>query len=433
MTTLYESRKRGRRDAADAVYLAELEAPQKGRRIYFDRHNTAPRGFGVRVSAAGTVAFVLRYQNAEGRDRLLTIGEWGAWSLAAAREEANERRRDIDRGADILEQRRQERTDLSVAEVVKRYCADRVEHLATAGAVRAMLDRHLVCALGVQKINKVSRGEIRALVRALATTHPRQAGKVLVYIKQLFEYAEDEGIIEGNPVASLKPSKLGQGLPARSRGRVLDDDEIRGLWHGAESSGMHKLTALALKLVLVTAQRPGEVVGMRWDEIYGGLWIIPAARRQKTNTPLSVPLTETAISLLDAARAEAERLGKRYTRTGEYVFELRAGQPLKVNGLDHAASGFAKQLGNKDKSDWGHWRPHDLRRTARTGMATERVDETVAELTIGHTRKGIAAVYDLHRYDPEKREALETWERRLQRIITATEDEEVDAVTSVAG
>ena len=64
------------------------------------------------------------------------------------------------------------------------------------------------------------------------------------------------------------------------------------------------------------------------------------------------------------------------------------------------------------------WRPHDLRRTVRTGLAAAGVTETVAELTIGHTRKGIAAVYDLHRYDREKRSALEAWERRLLHLVS---------------
>ncbi|MCK7581534.1 MAG: hypothetical protein MZV65_41850 [Chromatiales bacterium] len=39
---------------------------------------------------------------------------------------------------------------------------------------------------------------------------------------------------------------------------------------------MHRLTALALKLILISGQRPGEVVGMRWDEIEGDAWTIPA-------------------------------------------------------------------------------------------------------------------------------------------------------------
>src|SRR2546423_8602059 len=64
-----------------------------------------------------------------------------------------------------------------------------------------------------------------------------------------------------------------------------------------------------------------------------------------------------------------------------------------------------------------HWTLHDLRRTARTGMAAAGVEVFFAELVIGHRQSGVHGVYDLHRYDAEKREALERWERRLFGIV----------------
>ena len=62
------------------------------------------------------------------------------------------------------------------------------------------------------------------------------------------------------------------------RGRTLDDAEIRAFWIGAETCGIHRLTAIALKLILVTGQRPGEVIGMTHDEIEGDAWTLPASR-----------------------------------------------------------------------------------------------------------------------------------------------------------
>ncbi len=62
------------------------------------------------------------------------------------------------------------------------------------------------------------------------------------------------------------------------------------------------------------------------------------------------------------------------------------------------------------------------------------IDEVFAEVTIGHTRKGIAAVYDLHRYDREKRTALEAWERRLLGIVEGKPvDDNVVAFSSPSG
>ena len=399
-------------------FIKKSEPPEKGRRLIFDDHKDAPRGFGIRITPSGTKAFVLRYRSREGKDRLLTIGEWGTWSLAAARKEANTHRQEIDRGGDILEQRREERAELTVANVVDRYCRANVDKLASGPAVRALLNNHLLPVLGKKKITKIGRRDLIAVVEGLAAEKPRQAGKLLAYVKLVFAYAEDREIIEGNPVATLKASKIGQNLTSRSRGRVLDADEIKALWENAEGCGMHRLTALALKLILVTGQRPGEVAGMRWSEIDGSLWTIPAERRGKTGTAQVVPLTKTALDLLDGAKGEVARLAMRRKRepTG-IVFETRPGSTPAVNALDRAVKRFADALGNKDAETWGHWRPHDLRRTMRTGLSAAGISDVVAELTIGHTRKGIAAVYDLHRYDREKRAALEAWERRLLQII----------------
>ena len=60
---------------------------------------------------------------------------------------------------------------------------------------------------------------------------------------------------------------------------------------------------------------------------------------------------------------------------------------------------------------------HDLRRTVRTRLAELGITPFIGELVIGHAQKGVHAVYDLHRYEKEKRDALERWERRLLSIL----------------
>ena len=61
---------------------------------------------------------------------------------------------------------------------------------------------------------------------------------------------------------------------------------------------------------------------------------------------------------------------------------------------------------------------HDLRRTVRTRLASLRVSDLVAEMIIGHGRRGLQRVYDQHSYEPEMREALELWAARLMSIVT---------------
>jgi hypothetical protein len=65
-----------------------------------------------------------------------------------------------------------------------------------------------------------------------------------------------------------------------------------------------------------------------------------------------------------------------------------------------------------------HWVLHDLRRTVRTRLASLKVRDEVAEMIIGHGRKGLQRVYDQHQYIEEMREALEAWNARLMEIVS---------------
>ena len=78
------------------------------------------------------------------------------------------------------------------------------------------------------------------------------------------------------------------------------------------------------------------------------------------------------------------------------------------------------------------WTLHDLRRTVRTRLSAIGVLPVVAELVIGHKQTGIAAIYDLHRYDAEKRDALTRWEATLRSIV-APEPEPDNVVRLRAG
>ena len=68
------------------------------------------------------------------------------------------------------------------------------------------------------------------------------------------------------------------------------------------------------------------------------------------------------------------------------------------------------------------WVIHDIRRTVRTRLASLRVPDMVAEMVIGHGRKGLQRVYDQHGYEAEMREALELWAGRLRVILTPPEN-----------
>lgn len=401
--------------------IAKAEAPVKGQRFIFDDHRDAPRGFGLRITAAGGKAFILKYTS-DGRERRKTIGEWPTWTLEAARAEARDLVRRIDTGDDPLEAKRRRRAEPTVAELAVEWLDKAASGLASEKAIRGLINNDLLPAVGKMKVSDVRRRDVIEAVEAKAATAPRAAAQLLLYSRRLFDYATDRDIIPANPLAGLKPGSIqvaGKRAPLKAvvRGRILDGEEIRDFWQNVETCGMHRLTALALKLVLATGQRPGEVAGMHEREIEGRRWTIPAARRGKTDSAHSIHLTDTALGIIADAKAEIDRL---HRRRGEpwagYIFEARPGQPVTNAALCRAVERAQATLGAKDSAPWGRWRPHDLRRTMRTGLSACGVRPDIAELTIGHTKRGIVAVYDQHGFETERRAGLEAWEARLLRI-----------------
>ncbi|WP_282062133.1 tyrosine-type recombinase/integrase [Roseobacter litoralis] len=412
--------------------IAKADLPEKGQRFIFDDHRDAPRGFGLRITKAGGKAFILKY-TFDGRERRKTIGDWPTWSLEAARAEAQELVRAINIGNDPLEAKRRRRGEPTVSELATEWLDLHAAGLKSEQAIRTLIGGDLVKAIGNMKVTDVRRRDVIDAIEAKAIKTPRQAAILLAYSRKLMDFATDRDIIPANPLAGLKPSAIRvkgkrDPLKAVARGRVLDSDEIKSFWENSEKSGLHKITALALKLVLVTGQRPGEVAGMHQEEINGRLWNIPASRRGKTDTPHTVYLTDTALQIIADAKVEIERLqDRRKVLASGYVFEASPGKSIGNAALSRAVERAHEALGAKLTEPWGRWTPHDLRRTMRTGLSACKVRPDIAELTIGHTKRGIVAVYDQHAFDDERRIALEAWEVRLKAILAGRDPDAKDS------
>jgi integrase len=412
--------------------IAKAEAPTKGQRFIWDDHRDAPRGFALRITAAGGKAFVLQYA-VEGKQRRKVIGAWPTWSLEAARAEARDLTQRIDKGDDPLEAKRRRKAEPTMANLAGEWL-DKQSGLKSIGTIRGLVNNDIVPTLGDLKVTDVRRRDVIDMVEAKAEKAPRSAAQLLIYTRKILSYAADRENIPANPVADLKPTSItvkGQRNPlkAKPRARVLDHDEIHAFWTNAETSDLHRLTALCLKLVLVTGQRPGEVAGMREDEISGRWWTIPASRRGKTETDQAVYLTDTALQIVAGAKAELERLHKRRKEPWRgFIFEAKPGAPITTSALSRAVSREGKALGDSGETDGrGRWRPHDLRRTMRTELSACKVRPDIAEIVTGHVIPGIRGVYDRHDFKDERQTALEAWDARLSQIVAGQDPDAAQA------
>jgi integrase len=213
------------------------------------------------------------------------------------------------------------------------------------------------------------------------------------------------------------------------RQRKLSDEEIKTLWKALDAPDLNMTDEIkrAIKLVLVTAQRPGEVIGMHTEEIDGHWWTIPASRA-KNGLAHRVYLTQTALSLLGGTSGKGY-IFKTAGKEDLPMTELAMNTAIRRHLLWPLKDAKGNPLYNKDgkpatenRLGVDHLTPHDLRRTAATGISNlDFVDEHVDAL-LNHKKAGIKRVYILNKYDKEKQMMLEAWERKLTSIITGKEN-----------
>src|SRR5262249_9496546 len=164
-----------------------------------------------------------------------------------------------------------------------------------------------------RRVQDITRRDIRALVFRKAETAPIMANRMLARISRLFSFAVERDWIEANPAL-----RIGKPADEKSRDRVLSREELRELWtalHQAEATDGHGKPLIrlsqtlndALLVMLLTAQRSGEVCRMRWQDLdlAGGWWTIPA-EASKNQDPHRVPLVRQALEVLKRRQADRD-------------------------------------------------------------------------------------------------------------------------------
>lgn len=250
------------------------------------------------------------------------------------------------------------------------------------------LDADVLPYWGNRPIKDITRRDAIELLERVAKRAPGQTKNVLTAAQGVMQYAVDRDYCTHNVLRGL--SNTVTELRANPRSRVLSEDEIRTIWNTLTDNPSHR----ALKLILLTAQRPGEVAGMTRKEITGGtedIWTIPPERAEKAHREHMVPLTKTAIDIIGDA-------------------------PGSILGIKRNSISQAVQRGLQ-YCNLPRWTPHDLRRTARTYMAKLGVLDEHAEAVLNHAKQGMVGVYNKYQYLDEKRVALELWEQELLRIL----------------
>ena len=373
----------------------------------YDVMDTDVPGFGVRVSETGQRTFVLiaRYPGSSNPTRR-ALGEYPALSLEQARERARDWRelirKGIDPKAEVERLRREElrKQQTTFGAVAEDYIALRVKAQRRVVETEREIRKELIAPWGSRPITAITRSDVVALVDAITRRPaPYTAHIALGHARSLFNWAINRGAygLEASPCDRVKPTALiGAKEP---RQRVLTDAELASLWKSSETLGYP--FGPIFHLLLLTGARKSELAEARWSEfdLAKKIWTVPP-ERFKSNASHLIPLSDAAVAIIES---------------------------LPRTGNDHLFTGRKGMVHNfyipKERLDalmgpMLAWVIHDIRRTVRTRLASLRISDLVAEMVIGHGRKGIQRVYDQHTYETEMREALELWAARLRDIVT---------------
>jgi integrase len=360
-------------------------------------------GFALRVTANDARAFVLTY-TAEGRQRRLTIGAWPAWTATAARERAKELRRQIDNGHDPLEQKRERREAPTVEELAREYLERHAAKLKSRRILGGYIDRDILPVWGRWKAEDVRRPDVIEMVERKAKDTPIAGNMLLGVVRGLFNWAIEKDLLQHNPAFRVKPP-----ASKKQRDRWLNEQEIRQFWTRLDTAKMEPECRSALRLILITAQRSGEVLSAERTEIDtdSAWWTIPA-EKAKNGLQHSVPLPGLALEEIEKAKTGRWLIPSRYTSKGTHT---------TVAGLSNAVAA------NQEHFGLPRFTPHDLRRTAATHLTkTCGVPRFIVGMVLNHSEKGVTSVYDRYSYDPEKKAALQKWDRELRRILSLTRE-----------
>jgi len=394
-----------RETATTEAPTADFKPPRAPRRPFTDRYlaalkagparyevlDPARRGLLLRITPNGIKTFYFRYQRNLKPVRLM-IGRYPAISLRLAYETHAELVKRLNRGEGLRVESPIGLRGLGLAaepadaaltvgdladEFSKRYLQRERKHPREAELV---IEGNILRYWRHRPTKSITRRDgVLLLDRVVDRNAPVMANRVAALLSQMFRFGVERGMLEASPLVSMPRP----GGTERSRRRKLDEREVRVFWKKLTRSRLTAEVRLALKLILVTAQRPGEVALAAWTEfdLQRRIWTIPA-ERSKNGQQHEVPLSELALTLIRHLR---RRFGETRYLIPSRCWRARDGAPITVRALSQGIRDRRKYFSLPD------FTPHDLRRTAASLMTASGVPRLHVEKVLNHTIDDVIA------------------------------------------
>jgi integrase len=393
-----------------ARWIETLKPPASGQVDYFDRRQP---GLVLRVGTRRRVWYAVYRPKGAAKVRRVKLEQgWPELSLADARTLAAQTMGNVAGGGDPAAERQAKKRAPTFGALAKEFLERRAAGLRSEPETRRIIETELLPAWGDRKAADIRRRDvIERTDKIVDRGRPVAANRTASLVRRIFNFGIDRELVDHNPAFRLKP-----GGKEAARERALSEDEIPAFWNGLDKIKMDARTRAALRLLLCTGQRPGEIAEMRRSEIEAAWWTIPP-ERSKNRRAHRVFLNSVA-----------RRIIAEIPDDGDFLFPSPHGEgPIRRHALSRALlRGWEKQGDAPPVFDGiPRFRPHDLRRSASTGMARAGIAQSDIDRVLNHAQAGIGAVYNRYAYDAEKRAAMERWGEELERIIAGKPAEKI--------
>jgi len=367
-------------------------------------------GLYLLVKTRGTKCWRYDYRYG-GKRKTLAIGTYPTISLKAARQVLAEAKTQLASNIDPAQEKQRQRRDTVIEQgsLFSSLAEEWWEHQKGtwkeehARRVWARLRDNALPTLGTRPIAEIQPQDIIVAIRKVESRDALDvASRVLQDIRRICRYAVQTGRLSINPAIDLSGVLKGRKLKHHDS---LPREELPGFLKALEN--YHErgrlLTKLAVKLLVLTFVRSGELRGAKWEEfdLDEKVWRIPA-ERMKMKTDHLVPLSSQSIAVINQVRAI----------TGQYelVFpsERNRHSPMSDNTMRKAVfnMGYDGKTPGKSKAV-----PHGFRATASSILNEEGFNPDAIERQLSHQeRNGVRAAYTHHaRYLDERRKMMQWW------------------------
>jgi integrase len=418
--------KAARREHLTPARLRAEPLPEKGKTVIYDDD---VRRLAVFIYPSGLRALKFIYH---WRGKTETL-DFGQMSLDEARKLGFEYSTMVEKGQDPKAKVLAEKRVGSFAELVDIWFADYAEeNLRSFPQFRTWLGpRYVPKWFNEMKVNEITRRHVKDVIFPLAVRMRPTARQVKASMRMVFQWGiDEEEMLQSNPCSRLRHRGKRQEK-IKPRNRFLSPDEIAKFYRAFDKHGR---AGVALKVLLLTGQRPGEVAAMNWAHIREGWWELPG----DPDPDLSWPGTKNGEDHWVWIPAAAMELIENYSHVNNVQHAGRGhNSPLVFSphprrlayAMRRAMAKICKELGVVRAT------PHDLRRTHGTTTCELLGFEGRAAMNRiqNHVEGGISSVYDQHSYANETRQVMERVAKEIMRIVEGREEQNVIVASFVQG